>query len=122
MSKNNTTIKNLITFIICTIHCNGVKCPATDYLQYLDALKRFTPDTASKEFHDFLGELDEAGATQKEGDLDWMESMTKSLDEERRVQAYNIQRAGDAREKIGYRRNSSESGAVRIWGGRSADA
>lgn len=94
----------------------------TNNYQYLDALKRFTPDTASKDFHDFLGELDEAGATQKEGDLDWMESMTKSLDEDRRTKAYSIQRAGDAREKISYRRSSSDSGAVRIWGGRLADA
>jgi hypothetical protein len=69
-----------------------------------------------------LGELDEAGATEKEGGLDWMESMTKSLDEDRRVKAYCIQRAEDAREKINYRRRSSESGVVRIWGGRSADA
>jgi hypothetical protein len=78
-------------------------------------LKRFAPATASKDFHTFLGELDEAGATQKEGDVGWLESMARSNDEERRDRAYSIQRAIDAREKISYRKRASESGAVKIW-------
>ncbi|QDS75115.1 hypothetical protein FKW77_007396 [Venturia effusa] len=91
--------------------------------QYLDALKRFVPEHASQEFRTFLDELDEAGATQPEGHVDWLQSLQSSTDPERRSRAYSIQRAADAREKIRFRQKSSDKGnAVHIWNGRAADA
>jgi hypothetical protein len=90
--------------------------------QYLDALKRLSPSSASKDFHTFLGELDEAGATQQQREVDWLESLTRSDDEHRRTRAYNIQRAGDAREKIRYREKSIDNEmGVKIWKGSSKD-
>jgi hypothetical protein len=90
--------------------------------QYLDALKRFTPDSASKDFLDFLGELDEAGAVEKEGEIDWLSQLGNSQDEEKRTRAYNIHTAQDARKKIEYRQKSIDvASGVRIWAGKSAD-
>jgi hypothetical protein len=91
--------------------------------KYLDVLKRMSPSTAPKEFHDFLNELEEAGACQREGgETDWLEGLGKSAEEESKARAYNIQRAQDAREKIRYRARASELGAsVKIWSGPSAD-
>jgi hypothetical protein len=91
--------------------------------QYLDALKRFTPDQASQDFRTFLDELDEAGATQPEGHVDWLQSLQNSTDLDRKNRGYTIQRAADAREKIRSRQKSSDAGnGVRIWNGRAADA
>jgi hypothetical protein len=45
--------------------------------------------------------------------------MSKSPDESRRARAFSIHRSEDAREKISFRKNSSEVGEVRIWGRRS---
>ncbi|KAF2674064.1 hypothetical protein BT63DRAFT_419378 [Microthyrium microscopicum] len=84
--------------------------------QYLDALKRFTPTTSSKDFHEFLTELDEAGAVQNENETSWLDQLAKSSDAEKRARAYNVQRAKDAREKLDYRRNvASAEGSVKIW-------
>ena len=77
--------------------------------KYLDALKRFAPDSASQSFRIFLNELDEAGATQREGEVEWLEGMARSSDEDRKSRAYDIQMAGDAREKIRYRRRTSNA-------------
>jgi hypothetical protein len=85
-------------------------------------LKRLSPSNASKDFHTFLGELDEAGATQQQREVDWLETLTRSDDEDRRTRAYNIQRAGDAREKIRYREKSiDDEMGVKIWKGSSQD-
>jgi hypothetical protein len=61
--------------------------------QYLDALKRFSPVSASKDFHTFLGELDEAAACQREREVDWLESLVASGDGDKKTRAYHIQRA-----------------------------
>jgi hypothetical protein len=90
-------------------------------LQYLDVLKRLTPSTASKEFHDFLNELDEAGACQKEGDTEWLESIGKNQDDESKARTYSIHRADDAREKIRYRARAGDEVGVKIWSGRSGE-
>ncbi|TID15299.1 hypothetical protein E2P81_ATG08363 [Venturia nashicola] len=91
--------------------------------QYLDALKRFVPEQASQEFRSFLDELDEAGATQPEGHVDWLQSLQNSTDPVLKSRAYSIQCAADAREKIRFRQKSSDcENAVHIWNGRSADA
>lgn len=74
--------------------------------QYLDALKRFAPGTASQDFRVFLGELDEAAATEKHGEVGWMEVMSKSNDPARKSRAYNIQNAVGARGKFMYRRQA----------------
>ncbi|KIW00616.1 uncharacterized protein PV09_07813 [Verruconis gallopava] len=102
--------------------------------QYLDALKRFSPTTASQDFRTFLDELDEAGICEASPkSLDWLASAQRSTDPDRQNRAYNIQRAADAREKIRFRRRASDAAAhangaaianvndVRIWNGKSAD-
>ena len=92
-------------------------------VKYLDALKRFAPSTSSPTFHTFLSELDEAGATQRDGETEWLSALSKSYNEERKLRAYEIQMGLDAREKIRFRRNTSEgSRGVRIWSGRNADS
>jgi hypothetical protein len=91
--------------------------------QYLDALKRFSPESASPDFRIFLDELDEAGAVRQENESSWLDSAKCSTDASRKSRAYAIQSAEDAREKLRYRQNSSDGGdGVRIWNGRSADA
>lgn len=91
--------------------------------KYLDALKRFAPSTSSPTFRTFLSELDEAGATQREGETEWLSALTQSADEERKLRAYDIQKACDAREKIRFRRRASDaSRGVRIWSGKNADS
>jgi hypothetical protein len=91
-------------------------------VQYLDALKRFAPEQASQNFRVFLDELDEAGATQPESHVDWLQSLQNSTDPDRKTRAYTIQRASDAREKIRFRQKSSSAeNGVRIWNGRAAD-
>ncbi|KAF2401003.1 hypothetical protein EJ06DRAFT_530083 [Trichodelitschia bisporula] len=87
--------------------------------QYLDALKRFTPEKASKDFHTFLTELDEAGALRQEDQVEWLEVMSKSPDPDRQSRVYIIQRAEGAKEKIKHRRTTEQG--VRIWNGKSAD-
>ncbi len=61
----------------------------------------------------FLNELDEAGATQREGQVEWLEGMVRSSDEHDKSRAYDIQKAGDAREKIRYRRRTTTSDKIR---------
>ncbi|KAF2434445.1 hypothetical protein EJ08DRAFT_627315 [Tothia fuscella] len=91
--------------------------------QYLDALKRFSPENASQDFRVFLDELDEAGACKQEREVDWLESLRRSTDSTRKSRAFNIHNADDAREKLKYRQSSSDAEhAVRIWNGRSADS
>jgi hypothetical protein len=83
--------------------------------QHLDILKRHSPSTASKDFYGFLNELDEAGACQKERvEENWVESLAKATDDEAKTRAYNIQRAGDAREKIRFR-GKTEAEGVKLW-------
>lgn len=85
-------------------------------------LKRHSPTTANTDFHDFLGELEEAGATQKEGQTDWLDNLANSAEGEDKSRAFSIQRAGDAREKIRFRKSSDGGTGVRIWAGRSVDS
>jgi hypothetical protein len=48
--------------------------------------------------------------------------LSKSQDEEKRIRAYNIQAAEDAREKLTCRQKSIDiANGVRIWAGKSAD-
>lgn len=95
----------------------------TNLFKYLDALKRFTPESSSPTFRTFLSELDEAGATQRNGETEWLTALSKSADEDRKLRAYDIQKASDAREKIRFRRRASDaSRGVRIWSGPNADS
>ncbi len=66
--------------------------------------------------------MDEAGSCQKEGDLDWLETLAKSQDEGQRARAYSIQRAEDAREKIRFRCGADDiENGVKLWSGRTTD-
>ena len=98
---------------------NDIGLPLLTFLQYLEALKRFSPVSASKDFHTFLSELEEAAACQQERGMDWLESLVASNDGDKRTRAYNIQRAGDARDKIRHREKTNEAGIeVTIWKGQ----
>ncbi|KAF2104293.1 hypothetical protein NA57DRAFT_51129 [Rhizodiscina lignyota] len=87
--------------------------------QYSDVLKRFSPETASQESRTFVDELEEAGACQQNGQIDWLECLSKGNDADRRTRAFNIRVADDAREKL--RNRQQEMHGVRIWNGRSAE-
>lgn len=90
-------------------------------LQYLEILKRFTPDTSTADYRVFHEELDEAGACQQNGQPDWLEALSRHADGDRRTRAYNIRQAGAACEKLRNRPSSRTSDGVRIWNGPSAD-
>ncbi|KAF1991945.1 hypothetical protein K402DRAFT_345496, partial [Aulographum hederae CBS 113979] len=81
--------------------------------QHLDAFKRFIPEKASLEHEVFIGELDEAGACQQNGQINWLDAFATDHDSDRRTRTFQIRTADDAREKL--RARHAPEHEVKIW-------
>ncbi|KAF2739607.1 hypothetical protein EJ04DRAFT_426209 [Polyplosphaeria fusca] len=88
--------------------------------QYLDVLKRFSPDTLSQDHLVFLHDLENVAAeAQPHTPLGWLEPLSRSENEDRRRTAALIQQAEAASTKL--HAVSSRDHGVKIWNGPSAD-
>ncbi|KAL1801389.1 hypothetical protein ACET3X_001731 [Alternaria dauci] len=86
--------------------------------QYLDLLKRFTPNTLSQDHLTFLQDLERVGDEQPRIRLNLVEQLAYSDDVERKSRALVIQKAEEAAVKLHAPENIS---SVKIWSGPSAD-
>ncbi|CAN9130808.1 unnamed protein product [Alternaria sp. RS040] len=86
--------------------------------QYLDLLKRFTPNTLSQDHLTFLQDLERVGDEQPRIHLNLVEQLANSDDVERKSRALVIQKAEEAAVKLHASENNS---SVKIWSGPSAD-
>ncbi|CAG5141043.1 uncharacterized protein ALTATR162_LOCUS844 [Alternaria atra] len=86
--------------------------------QYLDLLKRFTPNTLSQDHLNFLQDLERVGDEQPRIHLNLVEQLAHSDDVERKSRALVIQKAEEAAVKLHAPENVS---SVKIWSGPSAD-
>ena len=89
-----------------------------DDKQYLDLLKRFTPNTLSQDHLTFLQDLERVGDEQPRIHLNLVEQLANSDDVERKSRALVIQKAEEAAVKLHASENNS---SVKIWSGPSAD-
>ncbi|OCL12212.1 hypothetical protein AOQ84DRAFT_334658 [Glonium stellatum] len=86
--------------------------------QYLELMKRCTPETVSQDHLNFLHDLEEVTSTQQNAKSDWLEQLTQNEDGDRRTRAYLIKQARIALEKHS---DAVKDNGVKIWGGPSAD-
>lgn len=86
--------------------------------QYLDLLKRFSPETVSQDHKAFLHELEHAVADPSQTPSAWVENIERSDDADRRDRAALIKRAETASEHLHI--HAADNG-VKIWSGPSAD-
>jgi len=77
-------------------------------------LKRFTPGVADNGHRVFVDELEEAGACQQNGQINWLEAFATDTDSDRRTRSFNIRTADDAREKL-RARQFQDANEVKIW-------
>ncbi|KAF4536831.1 uncharacterized protein LTHEOB_11963 [Lasiodiplodia theobromae] len=93
--------------------------------QYLDLLKRFTPDIALQDHKVFVQSLEEVERHGEGGPLDWLDALAQSNDGDRRTGAYIIRQAERARDQLKYYRPLQsplkEAEGVKIWNGRTGD-
>ncbi|KAF2089332.1 hypothetical protein K490DRAFT_36800 [Saccharata proteae CBS 121410] len=89
--------------------------------QYLDIVRRFTPDVASEDYTTFSQGLEEAERHGQTGPADWLDALAESRDGDRRTAAYIVRQAELARDKLKSQLSSKESDGVKIWNGPSAD-
>ncbi|KAL1627602.1 hypothetical protein SLS56_006323 [Neofusicoccum ribis] len=91
--------------------------------QYLDLLKRFTPDIALQDHKVFVQSLEEVERHGQGGPLDWLDALAQSDDGDRRTGAYIIRQAERARDQLKYQRPLQsplkEADGVKIWNGRT---
>ncbi|KAF1834330.1 hypothetical protein BDW02DRAFT_579637 [Decorospora gaudefroyi] len=86
--------------------------------QYLDILKRFSPNTLSQDHLAFLQDLERAGDEQPRMRLNLVEQLAHSDDLERKSRAVVIHKAEEAAVKL---RAPEDVSSVKIWSGPSAD-
>ncbi|KAF1977513.1 hypothetical protein BU23DRAFT_578015 [Bimuria novae-zelandiae CBS 107.79] len=86
--------------------------------QYLDLLKRFTPDTLSQDHLAFLQDLEHVALELQRPPVSWIDQIAQSDDAERKSHAVSIRQAEVAVADL--RAPAFESG-VKIWSGPSAD-
>ncbi|KAF2690185.1 hypothetical protein K458DRAFT_383316 [Lentithecium fluviatile CBS 122367] len=86
--------------------------------QYLDLLKRFTPDTLSQDHCGFLHELEQVSSNQNQSPSDWVEQIARSDDIERRERAALIKQAESALASL---HSPTADAGVKIWSGPLAD-
>ncbi|KAI4656807.1 uncharacterized protein J4E78_006698 [Alternaria triticimaculans] len=86
--------------------------------QYLDILKRFSPNTLSQDHLTFLQDLERVGDEQPRTHVNLVEQLAHSDDVERKSRALVIQKAEEAAVKLHAHENTS---SVKIWSGPSAD-
>ncbi|KAF2707012.1 hypothetical protein K504DRAFT_383722 [Pleomassaria siparia CBS 279.74] len=88
--------------------------------QYLDLLKRFTPDTLSQDHRIFLQDLERVAAEspQPHPQPEWVDRLAESEDDERRKRASIIRQVASISTGI---RTSPDDDGVKIWSGPSAD-
>lgn len=93
--------------------------------QYLDLLKRFTPDIALQDHKVFVQSLEEVERHGQGGPLDWLDALAESDDGDRRTGAYIVRQAERARDQLKYQRPLQsplkEAEGVKIWNGRTGD-
>ncbi|KAL1651950.1 hypothetical protein SLS58_000073 [Diplodia intermedia] len=93
--------------------------------QYLDLLKRFTPDIALQDHKVFVQSLEEVERHGEGGPPDWLDALAQSDDGDRRTGAYIIRNAERARDQLRYSRPLQsplkEAEGVKIWNGRAGD-
>ncbi|KAH7036796.1 hypothetical protein B0J12DRAFT_581372 [Macrophomina phaseolina] len=93
--------------------------------QYLDLLKRFTPDIALQDHKVFVQSLEEVERHGQGGPLDWLDALAQSDDGDRRTGAYIIRQAERARDQLRYQRPLQsplkEAEGVKIWNSRTGD-
>ncbi|KAH3918813.1 hypothetical protein HBI56_023440 [Parastagonospora nodorum] len=86
--------------------------------QYLDLLKRFTPNTLSQDHLTFLQDLEHVGDEQPRIRLDLIEQLAQCDDVERKGRAVALRQAEIA---AGSLRSHAGDPEVKIWSGPSAD-
>ncbi|KAF2261600.1 hypothetical protein CC78DRAFT_546529 [Lojkania enalia] len=86
--------------------------------QYLDLLKRSTPDTLPQDHLFFLQELEHVSSEHPRPQIEWVQLLSQSEDAGRRSRAVHIRQAESALARL---RNSMENRGVKIWSGPSAD-
>ncbi|KAF2137661.1 uncharacterized protein K452DRAFT_291478 [Aplosporella prunicola CBS 121167] len=89
--------------------------------QYLDLLKRFTPDIAIQDHKVFVQSLEEVERHGQAGPIDWLDALAQSRDGDRRTGAYIINQAERARDQLKNYRPRKDSDGVKIWNGTSGD-
>ncbi|KAJ4359781.1 uncharacterized protein N0V89_000337 [Didymosphaeria variabile] len=86
--------------------------------QYLDLLKRFTPDTLAQDHLVFLQDLEHVALDLQRPPVSWIDQIAQSDDAERRNHAVIIKQAESA---VADLRDPVVDSGVKIWGGPSAD-
>ncbi|KAK8201836.1 hypothetical protein BKA81DRAFT_286182, partial [Phyllosticta paracitricarpa] len=86
--------------------------------QYLDLLRRFTPEVAQQDHKVFVQSLDEVERHGQDGPLDWLDALSHSHDGDRRTGAYLIRQGERAREQLNFR-GRSVSGRASMTPSRS---
>ncbi|KAL6708984.1 hypothetical protein ACN47E_002111 [Coniothyrium glycines] len=86
--------------------------------QYLDLLKRVTPQTLSQDHLAFLQDLERVGDEQPRIRLDLVGQLVQSDDVERKSRAVVIQKAEEA---VAILNKTASASGVKIWSGPSAD-
>lgn len=94
--------------------------------QYLDLLRRFTPEVAHHDHNVFVQSLDEVERHGQGGPLDWLDALSQSHDGDRRTGAYLIRQGERAREQLKYSKPLKspalkDAEGVKIWNGTSRE-
>ncbi|KAK8214485.1 hypothetical protein IWZ01DRAFT_241324 [Phyllosticta capitalensis] len=96
--------------------------------QYLDLLRRFTPEVAQQDYKVFVQSLDEVERHGQGGPLDWLDALSQSPDGDRRTGAYLIRQGERAREQLKYSKPLKspspalkDAEGVKIWNGTSRE-
>ncbi|KAF1998300.1 hypothetical protein P154DRAFT_536502 [Amniculicola lignicola CBS 123094] len=92
--------------------------PTADDSQYLDLLKRISPDTLSQNHLTFLHDLEHVPTELSRHKLSWIDDMGQSDEVERKRRAYAIRQAESAATSL---RGQTDTHGVKIWSGPSAD-
>jgi hypothetical protein len=93
----------------------------TDWLQYLDLLKRFTPATLSQEHLSFLQDLERVGSDHS-SQIDALEQLSRNENPEKKEVATLVRKAQCAVARLPKAsEEKNEDNGVTIWSGPSAD-
>lgn len=95
----------------------GLDGSKTDCSQYLDLLKKYTPNTLSQDHLLFLQDLEHTGSEHTYSQSEWIDSLVHNEDAEKRERASFIRKAEVAASIV----QAAEDKGVRIWSGPSAD-